>query len=144
MNRQPHPVDLHIGRLIRARRHACGLTQPALALACGITFQQIQKYENGSNRVSGSRLQQIAGVLGVAPAQFFEGLPEGGGAPDVAAVSGSAFLASRRGAELAGLWPALREDQQEALLGIARMLATMPKPAASRSIALAAALEARP
>ena len=68
-----HPVDLHVGARIRRRRWLVGLTQQKLAEQVGIKFQQIQKYETGMNRVSASRLWEIAEVLGVPVAHFFEG-----------------------------------------------------------------------
>lgn len=69
-----HPVDVHVGKRIRHRRWINGTTQQQLAEAVGIKFQQIQKYETGMNRVSASRLWDIAKVLGVDIAFFFEGL----------------------------------------------------------------------
>ena len=66
----PHPVDVHVGRRIRARRLLLGMNQQTLATALGLTFQQVQKYELGANRVSASRLSAIADVLGV-PVSFF-------------------------------------------------------------------------
>lgn len=72
----PHPVDIHIGQSIRAFRTRRGLSQSALGERIGVTFQQVQKYERGTNRVSGSRLYEIAGVLGVSIADFYEGLPD--------------------------------------------------------------------
>ncbi len=67
-------VDRHVGGQVRARRLELNLSQTGLADACGITFQQIQKYENGANRVSASRLWQFAAVLGVPVDYFFHGL----------------------------------------------------------------------
>lgn len=72
----PHEVDLHVGRRIRLRRQILGLTQEQLATAVGISFQQIQKYELGTNRVSASRLYDIARVLGVTILFFFQGAEE--------------------------------------------------------------------
>ena len=69
-----HPVDVHVGKRIRHRRWINGTTQQQLAEAVGIKFQQIQKYETGMNRVSASRLWDIAKVLGVDVSFFFEGL----------------------------------------------------------------------
>ena len=69
------PVDAHIGQKIRTRRNLLGLTQTELADSAGITFQQVQKYEKGTNRVGASRLQQFSEALGVPPSYFFEGLP---------------------------------------------------------------------
>src|SRR5579863_6234885 len=72
----PHPVDVHVGARIRHQRALAGLNQSQLAQKVGVTFQSIQKYERGSNRVSASRLQEIASVLGVPVSHFFEGLTE--------------------------------------------------------------------
>ncbi len=77
-DREPHPVDLHIGRRIRAVREHCGLSQAALSERIGVTFQQVQKYERGANRVSGSMLYEIAGALGFSVSTFFDGIPQSG------------------------------------------------------------------
>lgn len=69
-----HPVDEHVGRKIREARLVRGLTQSGLAKKLGVSFQQLQKYETGFNRVSASKLFEIAQALKVAPAWFFEGL----------------------------------------------------------------------
>lgn len=73
-NTTPHPVDLHVGRAIRTRRKLIGISQNALADDLGLTFQQVQKYERGTNRVSASKLFQIAGLLDTTVATFFDGL----------------------------------------------------------------------
>lgn len=72
---EPHPVDIHVGKRIRKLRELRGFSQEKLAEALGITFQQIQKYENGTNRAGASRLYQLGKALNVAPAVFFEGYP---------------------------------------------------------------------
>lgn len=77
----PHPIDTHVGARIRHRRAVVGLNQTELALKVGVTFQSIQKYERGTNRVSASRLQEIAAVLGVPVSHFFEGLDAAGAPP---------------------------------------------------------------
>jgi transcriptional regulator with XRE-family HTH domain len=77
----PDPVDVHVGARIRIRRLLIGMNQETLAKALGLTFQQVQKYEGGANRVSASRLSQIADVLGVPIAYFFSDLDLAGGAP---------------------------------------------------------------
>ncbi len=69
-----HKVDVYVGQRIRQRRWLTGMTQQRLAELVGIKFQQIQKYETGANRVSASRLWDIADALGVTVAFFFEGL----------------------------------------------------------------------
>lgn len=67
-----HPVDVGVGKRLRIRRLLLGLSQTAVAQALGVTFQQIQKYENGTNRVSASALVKLAAVLEVPAAYFFE------------------------------------------------------------------------
>src|SRR5215210_2579342 len=74
--KSPSPVDQHVGRRIRMRRTMIGLSQEKLGAALGLTFQQVQKYEKGTNRVGASRLLDIAGVLGVGVEYFYEGLPQ--------------------------------------------------------------------
>ena len=71
--KRPDPVDLEVGHRIRIERLARGLSQTALANQLGVTFQQVQKYEKGVNRVGAGRLTRIAEVLGVAVATFFSG-----------------------------------------------------------------------
>jgi transcriptional regulator with XRE-family HTH domain len=71
----PNPIDIHVGSRVRIRRLMLGMSQTKLADALGLTFQQVQKYEKGSNRMGASRLQHIAHVLQVTPAFFFEGAP---------------------------------------------------------------------
>lgn len=69
------PDDAHVGARLRDRRSKMKITQTALANEIGVTFQQVQKYEKGTNRISSSRLAQIANVLKVDPAFFFAGMP---------------------------------------------------------------------
>ena len=68
----PNPIDKHVGSRVRMRRLLVGMSQEKLGTALGITFQQIQKYEKGTNRIGASRLQEIAGILGVQVSYFFE------------------------------------------------------------------------
>src|SRR5207302_4770432 len=77
----PDPVDVHVGGRIRTRRLLIGMNQETLAKALGLTFQQVQKYEGGANRVSASRLSQIAQVLGVPISYFFSDLDPDGAEP---------------------------------------------------------------
>jgi transcriptional regulator with XRE-family HTH domain len=70
-----HPTDTHVGQRVRMRRLMLGMSQSHVGDALGITFQQLQKYEKGINRISASRLQQIAHVFQVPAAFFFEGAP---------------------------------------------------------------------
>lgn len=74
--KKPNPIDIHVGSRIRLRRNMLGMSQEKLGESLGITFQQIQKYEKGTNRVGASRLQAIASILGVPVAFFFEDAPD--------------------------------------------------------------------
>ena len=109
------PVDVHIGQKIRARRNLLGLTQTDLANAAAITFQQIQKYERGTNRVGASRLQQFSDALGVPPSYFFDGAPTVGKkqpAPQEGELSEEtivSFLGTREGAALVRAFIAIKE-----------------------------------
>jgi transcriptional regulator with XRE-family HTH domain len=73
----PNPIDVHVGARIRLRRTLLGLSQERLAEAIGLTFQQVQKYESGANRVSSSRLVDLANVLDVSVSYFFEEMSAG-------------------------------------------------------------------
>lgn len=73
--KQPNPIDIHVGSRVRLRRMMLGMSQEKLGEHLGITFQQIQKYEKGTNRIGASRLQHIARVLTVPVAFFFEDAP---------------------------------------------------------------------
>src|SRR5579863_9075097 len=75
MMKSPNPIDRHVGARLRMRRLMVGLSQSKLAEALEVTFQQIQKYEKGANRIGASRLQQLARVLEVPPSFFFDGAP---------------------------------------------------------------------
>jgi transcriptional regulator with XRE-family HTH domain len=72
----PNPTDKHVGNKVRMRRMTPGMTQEKLGDALGLTFQQVQKYEKGTNRISASRLQHISRILQVPVAFFFDGAPE--------------------------------------------------------------------
>jgi len=79
--KSPNPIDKHVGARVRMRRMMISMSQEKLGEKLGITFQQIQKYEKGTNRIGASRLQQIANVLGVPVSFFFEGAPVPDGSP---------------------------------------------------------------
>ncbi len=72
-NKSPNPVDIQVGARVRMRRMLVGLSQEKLGERVGLTFQQIQKYEKGTNRISASRMQQISEALSVPVSYFFEG-----------------------------------------------------------------------
>jgi transcriptional regulator with XRE-family HTH domain len=75
VKKAPNPIDRHVGSRVRMRRILLGMSQEKLGEALGLTFQQVQKYEKGTNRIGASRLQQISTTLNVPPAFFFDGAP---------------------------------------------------------------------
>ena len=77
----PNPIDKHVGSRVRMRRMMLGMSQEKLGNNLGLTFQQVQKYEKGTNRIGASRLQQISHILQVPVSFFFEGAPTNAGAP---------------------------------------------------------------
>nr|WP_234625141.1 helix-turn-helix transcriptional regulator [Agrobacterium vitis] len=99
MSRSPNQIDLVAGSRVRMRRQALGMSQSVLAGHLGITFQQVQKYEKGANRMGASRLKEIAAILHMSVHEFFdEQAPLGTGAPSVSSAAQDAiavFLVSR-------------------------------------------------
>ena len=98
----PNPIDKHVGARVRMRRMMLGMSQTKLADALGLTFQQVQKYEKGKNRLRASKLQQSAHFLQVPVTFFFEGAPSVPGAPQGRSTAPSPaylteFLATRDG-----------------------------------------------
>ena len=75
--KSPNPVDKHVGSRVRMRRIMLGMSQEKLGEALGLTFQQVQKYEKGTNRVGASRIQQICEILQIPVSFLFEGSPTG-------------------------------------------------------------------
>lgn len=130
----PHPkradlVDIHVGVCIRARRQQLNLRQQDLADDLGVSFQQIQKYERGANRVSASRLYQVATSLRTSVAALFEGLPAGG-EPIPGSVErregqvATDFLKNSEGRELAVLFLKVRPGRvRRRILDLVRSLA---------------------
>ena len=116
-----HPVDVHVGKRIRQRRWMNGTTQQQLAEAVGIKFQQIQKYETGMNRVSASRLWDIAYVLTVPVSFFFEGLDASAAQPGEGDVP-SDVLTDKEALELVRSYYAIPENQRRRLFDLARVL----------------------
>ncbi|MEM6373347.1 MAG: helix-turn-helix transcriptional regulator [Pseudomonadota bacterium] len=118
-----HSVDVHVGKRIRQRRWLIGMTQQTLADLVGIKFQQIQKYETGSNRVSASRLWDIGEAMGVPVAFFFEGIKDNlghVGADDVNAPPD--MLSDKEAMELVRTYYAIPENQRRRLFELARVL----------------------
>ena len=105
VSKMPNPIDRHVGARVRMRRMLAGISQEKLGESLGVTFQQVQKYEKGTNRISASRLQHIANILDVNVSFFFEGAPAGdmplGGFSDEASSAYVAeFLATSEGVQL--------------------------------------------
>src|SRR3954469_3991945 len=103
----PNPIDRHVGSRVRMRRMMLGMSQEKLGDALSLTFQQVQKYEKGANRIGASRLQQIAKVLGVPVEFFFDGAPQPAGPAFAGGFSEAAnssyvvdFLATGEGLQL--------------------------------------------
>ncbi len=118
-----HPVDVHVGKLIRHRRWKLGMTQLQLADQVGIKFQQIQKYETGANRVSASRLWDIALALDVPVSFFFEGMVD---QAQAGAEQGERMphdiLSDREALEFLRSYYAIPEAQRRRLFDLARVL----------------------
>ncbi len=113
-----HSVDVHVGKRVRHRRWMIGMTQQQLADKVGIKFQQIQKYETGMNRVSASRLWDIAHAMDVPVSFFFDGLNEGAA---VSEVEGD-ILADKEALQLVRAYYAMPEAQRRQIFELARVL----------------------
>jgi len=113
MAESPNPVDRHVGIRVRMRRQELGVSQSHLSGKLGITFQQVQKYEKGTNRIGSSRLQHIANILNVPVSFFFEDAPgqfkASGKAPSSAFVD--EFLADDDGRALVRAFVRIRNDK---------------------------------
>jgi transcriptional regulator with XRE-family HTH domain len=113
IGRAPNPVDRHVGLRIRLRRKELGVSQERLAESIGLTFQQVQKYERAANRVSASKLWQVAHALQTSVAYFYEGLaePTASGQNKPASPSVQDFLMTPEGYQLASLFPRIRRPR---------------------------------
>ncbi len=118
----PHPVDVHVGKRIRHRRWLVGMTQQQLAESVGIKFQQIQKYETGANRVSASRLWDIADALDVEVSFFFDGLEVDGSTREDTNSVPSDLLGDKEALDLVRSYYAIPENQRRRLFDLARVL----------------------
>lgn len=120
-----HQVDIHVGGMVRARRKQLGMSQQSLGEAVGITFQQVQKYERGTNRVSASKLFEIARTLNVSPSYFFNGLDQSDDSDlSRSEVTAQAFLRSAEGIELSELFLKLTPERRRAVTSAVRTFAT--------------------
>jgi transcriptional regulator with XRE-family HTH domain len=108
MASKPNPIDVHVGRRLRLRRTLLGMSQERLGELLGLTFQQVQKYERGANRVSASKLWEIAAALKTPVAYFYDGL---GDQEALAAQRDAAqeFMLSAEGIELMAAFPRITE-----------------------------------
>jgi transcriptional regulator with XRE-family HTH domain len=131
--RAPQATDRHVANRVRMRRHMLGLSQGALGEAIGITFQQVQKYENGANRISAGRLQQIADALDCTPAWFFAGRSRIAGDKRVEAqhvdADLSAFYTDRYAAELVPGFVRLEPRVKRAIVKVISAAAGRPEKA---------------
>ncbi|MFC3615446.1 helix-turn-helix domain-containing protein [Lutimaribacter marinistellae] len=117
-----HPVDVHVGKRVRHRRWLTGMTQQQLAEQVGIKFQQIQKYETGANRISASRLWDIAEALEVPVSFFFEGLDDGNRSePEKPSVPAD-LMGDKEALDLVRSYYAIPENQRRRLFELARVL----------------------
>jgi len=116
-------IDVHLGRRLRRRRRLLGLTQQQIADACGVRFQQIQKYECGANRMSAARLWRLAEALDVPVAYFFDGLTDDGRPARFGGQPDRAERVSRRETlALIQAYDQLGERPRRRLLDLARSL----------------------
>ena len=123
----PNPVDLHVGARVRVRRKFLGMSQEGLAEAIGLTFQQVQKYERGSNRISASKLYEISQALKCRVEYFFEGMQTEAPAVEISEVEADvhAFLMTTEGVQLAVSFPHIRDARyRRRILELVTTLAT--------------------
>jgi transcriptional regulator with XRE-family HTH domain len=144
LKKSPNNIDKHVGTRLRVRRMSIGMSQEKLGEALGLTFQQVQKYEKGTNRIGASRLQQIASILGVAPAFFFEDMPaaEPPGSPQLGFAeddSGSllTFLSSAEGLQLTRAFVRIKDPKvRRKVIDLVATLGgeeSLPEPAKTKS-----------
>jgi transcriptional regulator with XRE-family HTH domain len=115
-------IDVHLGKRLRRRRRLLGLTQQQLAGACGVRFQQIQKYECGANRISAARLWQLSEALEVPVAYFYDGLSAAAQERAADCESGGEVLASKETMDLIRAYYQLGERPRRRLLDLAKSL----------------------
>jgi transcriptional regulator with XRE-family HTH domain len=137
MDTQFNPIDQHVGKRVRMRRLMLNMSQTDIAEALGLTFQQVQKYEKGVNRISASRLQRLCQVLQVPVAFFFEGTPRALGLPEPTEASAespayvSDFLASSDGMALVKAFTLIRDAKvRRAIVALVQEVVSEPDIAA--------------
>lgn len=117
-----NPIDIHVGQRLRHRRWMLGLTQQELANSVGIKFQQIQKYESGINRMSASRLWDVANALGVSVSHFFDGLELGAAHSANTSAPHPDILEDKETLDLVRAYYTLDEAPRRCLLDLARAI----------------------
>ena len=121
--RSPNRIDVHVGAQLRLRRKARGFSQEALAKSVGLTFQQLQKYERGSNRISASKLYEFARLLECPVSYFFDGLSDGEGPKTGTLQPFAELAATREGVKLAELFPQMPSRDRGLVLQLVQTLA---------------------
>jgi transcriptional regulator with XRE-family HTH domain len=130
IDRGPNPIDRHVGLRIRMRRKELGVSQERLAESIGLTFQQVQKYERAANRVSASKLWEMARALNTSIAYFYEGLsntpePPGSNLPRETVQD---FLMTPEGLELASSFPKIPHGRlRRKILDLVRVMSEEPE-----------------
>ncbi len=132
-DKAPNPVDIHVGGRVRMRRKFLGLSQERLAEHLDLTFQQVQKYERGSNRISASKLFEISKALKAPVPYFFEGYGEGetleGFSESASEQSVHSFLMTTEGIQLAEAFPRIQSPKhRRKILDLVRSLAEDEQP----------------
>jgi transcriptional regulator with XRE-family HTH domain len=126
MPKQPNPIDVHVGQRVRLRRMILGVSQEKVGDSLGITFQQVQKYEKGTNRISASRLQQIANILSVPVPYFFEDQPSdqmGSSGKDADHHHGTEFLSDPQAFRLNSAFARIKDAKvRRAVIDLVRAL----------------------
>jgi len=139
MKKIPNPIDVHVGSRVRMRRILIGMSQEKLGDALGLTFQQVQKYEKGTNRIGASRLQNIATILGVPVEYFFDGKPIDETTPMLDMADGSPdeatyvvdFLATSEGVQLNKAFVRIRDARlRRKVVELVKEIAGAPEEAA--------------
>ena len=134
MRRSPSSIDRFVGSRVRLRRTALGVTQERLAQALGVTFQQVQKYEKGANRIGAGRLQEIARVLDAPPSFFYEGAPEivSTGVREPAHTSATSVMLPAESLQLIKAFMTIRDDRlRSSVLDLVRALARQSESSGS-------------
>jgi transcriptional regulator with XRE-family HTH domain len=137
-----NPIDTHVGARLRMRRLMLDETQDEVAKALGLTFQQLQKYERGANRISASRLQHLCMILKVPVSFFFDGAPQSQGSPHLPVVESDgeaaaldALLATSDGLRLVTAYARIRDAKvRDAILALVEQIAADPTEQAVAAI----------